>query len=55
MAGEPKHSNQLEQFMLLAKNTKGPALIALIKQLLEAPGVYLFGEFLGLPCIQEVT
>uniref|UniRef100_A0A4W5N0I0 COP9 signalosome subunit 7B n=1 Tax=Hucho hucho TaxID=62062 RepID=A0A4W5N0I0_9TELE len=55
MAGEPKHSNQLEQFMLLAKNTKGPALIALIKQLLEAPGVYVFGEFLELPCIQEMS
>ncbi|XP_019898142.2 COP9 signalosome complex subunit 7b isoform X2 [Esox lucius] len=54
MAGEANHSNQLEQFMLLAKKAKGPALIALINQLLEAPGVYVFGEFLELPCIQEL-
>ncbi|CAB1317122.1 unnamed protein product [Coregonus sp. 'balchen'] len=55
MSGEPKHINQLEPFMLLAKNAKGPALIALINQLLEAPGVYVFGEFLELPCIQELS
>ncbi|KAJ8011587.1 hypothetical protein DPEC_G00059800 [Dallia pectoralis] len=54
MAGEPKHSNQLEQFILLAKTAKGPALITIINQLLEAPGVYVFGEFLELPCIQEL-
>ncbi|KAM9317276.1 COP9 signalosome complex subunit 7b [Gastrophryne carolinensis] len=55
MAGEQKpSSNLLEQFILLAKGTKGSALPALINQVLEAPGVYVFGELLDLPTVQEV-
>lgn len=51
-----KFNCQMEQFVLLAKKArKEPALIAVIKQLLEAPGVYVFGEFLDLPCVQKVT
>ncbi|MGH0175055.1 UNVERIFIED_CONTAM: hypothetical protein FKN15_069538 [Acipenser sinensis] len=49
---KPTH-NPLEQFILLAKRAKGAALTALITQVLEAPGVYVFGELLELPCIQE--
>uniref|UniRef100_A0A8C0ZRK5 Uncharacterized protein n=1 Tax=Castor canadensis TaxID=51338 RepID=A0A8C0ZRK5_CASCN len=49
MAGEQKpSSNLLEQFILLAKGTSGSALTALISQVLEAPGVYVFGELLEL-------
>ncbi|XP_048861037.1 COP9 signalosome complex subunit 7b-like isoform X2 [Brienomyrus brachyistius] len=55
MAGEQTHNSPLEPFILLAKNTKGAALIALINQLLEAPGVYVYGEFLDLPHVQEVS
>ncbi|XP_066565900.1 COP9 signalosome complex subunit 7b isoform X2 [Amia ocellicauda] len=56
MSEELKSTNgPLEQFILLAKNTKGPALIALINQLLEAPGVYVFGEFLNLSCVEELS
>ncbi|XP_036410810.1 COP9 signalosome complex subunit 7b-like [Megalops cyprinoides] len=55
MAGEQKHNCYLQQYMSLAKNTKGLALIALINQLLEAPGVYVFGEFLELPCVKELS
>nr|XP_023674199.1 COP9 signalosome complex subunit 7b-like isoform X1 [Paramormyrops kingsleyae] len=55
MAGEQKRNSTLEPFILLAKNTKGAALIALINQLLEAPGVYVYGEFLDLPHVQEVS
>ncbi|XP_006637820.1 COP9 signalosome complex subunit 7b isoform X2 [Lepisosteus oculatus] len=56
MAGELKcPSSSLEQFILLARNTKGSALIALINQVLEAPGVYVFGELLDLPCVQELS
>ncbi|XP_067109849.1 COP9 signalosome complex subunit 7b-like [Osmerus mordax] len=55
MAGEQTHCNQVEQFILLAKNAKGPALISLINQVLEAPGVYVFGELLQLPCIQKLS
>ncbi|XP_044532470.1 COP9 signalosome complex subunit 7b isoform X2 [Gracilinanus agilis] len=54
MAGEQKPScNLLEQFILLAKGTSGSALTALISQVLEAPGVYVFGELLELSNVQE--
>ncbi|XP_028650839.1 COP9 signalosome complex subunit 7b-like isoform X1 [Erpetoichthys calabaricus] len=56
MAGEQKPpNNPLEQFILLAKSAKGAALTALISQVLEAPGVYVFGELLELPCVQELS
>ncbi|OCT78488.1 hypothetical protein XELAEV_18029586mg [Xenopus laevis] len=55
MAGEQKPSSSiLEQFILLAKGTKGSALPALVNQVLEAPGVYVFGELLDLPHVQEL-
>ncbi|XP_029471030.1 COP9 signalosome complex subunit 7b isoform X1 [Rhinatrema bivittatum] len=55
MAGEQKpSSNLLEQFILLARGTKGPGLTNLINQVLEAPGVYVFGELLELPSVQEL-
>ncbi|CAJ0930537.1 unnamed protein product [Ranitomeya imitator] len=56
MAGEQKPtSSLLEQFILLAKGTKGSALPALINQVLDAPGVYVFGELLDLPTVQELA
>lgn len=45
----------LEQFILLAKSAKGAAAVELIKQVTEAPGVYVFGELLDMPNIKEVT
>ncbi|XP_022104145.1 COP9 signalosome complex subunit 7b-like [Acanthaster planci] len=45
----------LEQYLLLAKSTKGAAVVALIKQVLEAPGVYVFGELLEMPNVQELA
>uniref|UniRef100_A0A8C5WGI0 PCI domain-containing protein n=1 Tax=Leptobrachium leishanense TaxID=445787 RepID=A0A8C5WGI0_9ANUR len=54
MAGEQKPSSSLlEQFILLAKGTKGSALPALVNQVLDAPGVYVFGDLLDLPSVQE--
>jgi len=47
--------NPLEQFVLLAKNAKGAAAVELIKQALEAPGVFVFGELLDMPNIQDLT
>ncbi|KAK2181311.1 hypothetical protein NP493_403g00021 [Ridgeia piscesae] len=44
-----------EQFVLLAKSAKGPAVVELIKQVLAAPGVYVFGELLAMPTVQELT
>lgn len=46
--------NPLEQFVLLAKTTRGAACLELIRQVLEAPGVYVFGELLTLPSILSV-
>lgn len=47
--------NPLEQFVLLAKGAKGAACLELIKQVLEAPGVHVFGELLVMPNILEVS
>ena len=44
-----------EQFVLLAKSAKGPAVVELIKQVLSAPGIYVFGELLTMPTVQEVS
>jgi len=49
-----KVGNPLEQFVLLAKTAKGAAAVELIKQALEAPGVYVFGELLDMPNIQDL-
>lgn len=52
---KPVAHNPLEQFVLLAKNTKGAACQDLIKTVLEAPGVYVFSELLDQPNIKEVN
>lgn len=48
-------SNNLEQFVLLAKSTRGAGLVALVKQVLESPGVFVFGELLEMPNIEELS
>lgn len=52
---KPIVHNPLEQFLLLAKGTKGAACMDLIKTVLEAPGVYVFAELLLQPNIVEVS
>nr|CAD7604423.1 unnamed protein product [Timema genevievae] len=47
-------NNPLEQFVLLAKSAKGAAAVELIKQVLEAPGVHVFGELLDMPNVLEL-
>lgn len=55
MVTEVKASGQtVEQFLVLAKQVRGAALEELIRQLLEVPGIYVFGEFLEMPNIQEL-
>ncbi|XP_055920366.1 COP9 signalosome complex subunit 7 [Eupeodes corollae] len=46
--------NQLEQFTILAKTAHGAACLELIKQVLEAPGIYVFAELLAMPNIAEL-
>uniref|UniRef100_U5ERR9 Putative cop9 signalosome complex subunit 7 n=1 Tax=Corethrella appendiculata TaxID=1370023 RepID=U5ERR9_9DIPT len=41
--------NPLEQFVILAKTAKNAAILELIKQVLEAPSVHVFGELLEMP------
>lgn len=56
MAAEVKVSGQnQEQFLLLARSARGAALASLIHQVLEAPGIYVFGELLDMPNVQEVS
>ena len=50
-----KSNNPLEQFVLLAKSAKGAGAVELVKQACEASGVYVFGELLDMPHIQEVV
>jgi COP9 signalosome complex subunit 7 len=45
----------LEQFVLLSKTAKGIAAVELIKQALEVPGVYVFGELLDMPNVRDVS
>ncbi|XP_058832030.1 COP9 signalosome complex subunit 7 isoform X1 [Topomyia yanbarensis] len=46
--------NPIEQYVLLSKGAKGAACLELIKQVLEAPGVHVFGELLAMPNILEL-
>jgi len=45
----------LHQYLLLAKNSKGKACSALIQQVLSAPNVLVFGEFLDNPNVQQLA
>ena len=53
--GSSTGNNPLEQFVLLAKSAKGAAAVELVKQVLEAPGVHVFGELLDMPNVVEVS
>ncbi|XP_074857623.1 COP9 signalosome complex subunit 7a [Carettochelys insculpta] len=56
MAAEGKVTGQSqEQFLLLARSARGAALVSLIHQVLEAPGIYVFGELLDLPNVRELA
>ena len=50
MSGETR----LEQFLLLAKKSKGLVTAKAIQQATEEPGLFVFGELLDLPSVQEV-
>ncbi|KAK3907857.1 COP9 signalosome complex subunit 7b [Frankliniella fusca] len=51
----PGSSNPLEQFVVLAKSARGAAAVELVKQVLEAPGVHVFGELLDTDSIKELS
>ncbi len=43
-----------EPFVLLANGTRGAAAIGLVRQVLEAPGVFVFGELLDHPNVRAL-
>ena len=47
--------DDLSNFLLLAKSTKGAACAALVKQALDHPNIYVFGELLDMTNVAEVT
>ncbi|KAH6917738.1 hypothetical protein BKA70DRAFT_1253063 [Coprinopsis sp. MPI-PUGE-AT-0042] len=48
-------SSKLEPFLLMGKSVKGAAAAKLIQDATAAPGVFVFGELLELPNIQELA
>lgn len=52
--GEEAGCAELQQFVLLAQAAKGSGCAALIRQALSHPKVYVFGELLTLPNVQEL-
>ncbi|XP_004534617.1 COP9 signalosome complex subunit 7 isoform X2 [Ceratitis capitata] len=46
--------NQLNQYCATAKAASGTQLLDVVRQVLEAPAIYVFGELLALPNVQEL-
>ena len=46
---------KIEEFLHLSKGQKAKALETIIEQILSNASIYVFGEFLALPNIQEVS
>lgn len=44
----------LEQYLLLVKTARGSAAVDLIQRVLEAPGVYVFGELLEEESVRDL-
>uniref|UniRef100_A0A8C9R663 COP9 signalosome subunit 7B n=1 Tax=Scleropages formosus TaxID=113540 RepID=A0A8C9R663_SCLFO len=53
--GEQNLPSLVQQFIIMAQRAEGPQLLSTISQMLEAPGVYSFGEFLKLGCVRELA
>eukprot|EP00608_Synchroma_pusillum_P004456 CAMPEP_0198419916 /NCGR_PEP_ID=MMETSP1452-20131203/516_1 /TAXON_ID=1181717 /ORGANISM="Synchroma pusillum, Strain CCMP3072" /LENGTH=228 /DNA_ID=CAMNT_0044140055 /DNA_START=27 /DNA_END=709 /DNA_ORIENTATION=+ len=51
---EPGDAAAYEQFCLLAKTARGRACAALIQQVLASKKVFVFGELLAMPTVQEL-
>jgi COP9 signalosome complex subunit 7 len=58
MIGDTKHAsggNPLDQFVMLAKLATSAGAAEIIKQVLEAPGVYVFSELMDVPSIKDLN
>ncbi|XP_053964775.1 COP9 signalosome complex subunit 7 isoform X1 [Anastrepha ludens] len=54
MATNDASRNQLKQYCSAAKTSQGAQLLEVIRQVLEAPSTYVFGELLALQNVQEL-
>ncbi|XP_035829431.1 COP9 signalosome complex subunit 7a isoform X2 [Aplysia californica] len=50
-----KSGNPMEPFLLLLKDAKGAGAASVLTQAMASPNVYVFGEFLDLPNVQELS
>jgi COP9 signalosome complex subunit 7 len=48
-------TQELDQFVVLAQSLRGAACAALIRQVLAHPKVFVFGELLVVPSVQELA
>ncbi|XP_067006696.1 COP9 signalosome complex subunit 7b [Anabrus simplex] len=49
------NSSAIDQYVKSAQNAKGPAVVEVIKQALEDPGLYVFGELLDVQSVSELA
>lgn len=47
--------SKVEQYLQLAKGTKGSALASLVIRATDEPGIYTYGELLSLPNVKELA
>jgi len=54
-ADQLTEGNALQTYVLLSKNAKAKACTAVIQQALSAPNVFVFGELLEMPTVQQLA
>jgi COP9 signalosome complex subunit 7 len=54
MSAELSEGIALQPFLLIAKSAKGKGCTAVIDQVLQAPGIFVFGELLDMPNVKQV-
>eukprot|EP00026_Physarum_polycephalum_P007940 Phypoly_transcript_08012.p1 GENE.Phypoly_transcript_08012~~Phypoly_transcript_08012.p1 ORF type:complete len:284 (+),score=33.51 Phypoly_transcript_08012:62-853(+) len=54
MSAELSEGTALQPFLLIAKSAKGKGCTAVIDQVLQAPGIFVFGELLDMPNVKQL-
>jgi len=54
MSAELSEGTGLQPFLLIAKSAKGKGCTAVIDQVLQAPGIFVFGELLDMPNVKQL-
>jgi COP9 signalosome complex subunit 7 len=55
LTAELTEGSSIQQYVLLSKSAKAKACAAVIQQALNAPNVYVFGELLEMPNVQQLA